>query len=307
MDKEALVNWFGDTTESKLYVITDNKQYPIISKVLESIPNKGIEFVNVDEDDFHGGALRNLDKDDMLIVALSIDSFIYKGFNSIFSPFRKPKNILSKYVFIRLDISEKSLREGLETDFSEYNKMIRQYSGIKENSKVLVTSPSGTNISFKINRFKHCSHYIDEHSDIAFLPASELEAGIELGTANGEIVIDVTVGQINQYGKWLGMFGLVNNPVKLTVKDSKIVKIDGDEDARKLEEILFSLEPEARVLVELGKGLSNMTPTGIIGVDESIANTCHFGIGDGGCVNIDNQASIHLDVVINNPTIKVVD
>ena len=307
MNKETIKNWFGETKKSNIYVVTDSKQHSVISKVLEDMPNKSIKFINVEEAEFQVELLKSLNKDDMLIVALSIDSFVYKGYNSIFSPFRKPKGLVSKYVFIRLDISGKSLREGLETDFNEYRKMIEQYLSIKENSMVQVTSPSGTNISFRINRFKHCSHYIDEYSDIAFLPASELEAGIDLGSANGEIVIDVTVGQINQYGKWLGMFGLVKNPVKLTVKDSKIIKIEGDEDARKLEEILFSLEPEARVLVELGKGLSNMTPTGIIGVDESIANTCHFGIGDGGCVNIDNQASIHLDVVVDNPTIKVVD
>lgn len=307
MNKGNFTNWFGETSGCNIYVVTDDKQYQVMSSVLESIPNKSIKFINTDEDEFQFVNLKNLDTNDMLIVGLSIDSFVYKGYNSIFSPFRKPKELVSKYVFIRLDISEKSLREGLQTDFSEYKKMLEQYSSIKEKSKLVVTSPSGTNVSFKINRFKHCSHFIDQHSDIAFLPASELEAGIELGSANGEIVVDITVGQINQYGKWRGMFGLVNSPVKLTVKESKIVRIEGDEDARKLEEILFSLEPEARILVELGKGLSNMTPTGVIGVDESIATTCHFGIGDGGCVNIDNQASIHLDVVVDNPWIKVVE
>lgn len=176
-----------------------------------------------------------------------------------------------------------------------------KYLNSKENSYVQVTSPSGTDIIFKINKFKTCNHYIDETSDLAFLPPSEVEAGIVFGTANGIIVVDVTVGQINQNGKWLGQFGLVDQPVKLTIKDSYIVDIDRNYE---LQKILNSLEPEARVLVELGKGLSQMTPTGIIGVDESILSTCHFGIGDGSCVNINNTASIHLDVVVDNPTIK---
>lgn len=59
------------------------------------------------------------------------------------------------------------------------------------------------------------------------------------------------------------------------------------------------------MLVEFGKGLSSMAPTGIIDVDESIINTCHFGIGDGVGFGIDNEASIHLDVVIHKPEIKI--
>ena len=37
-----------------------------------------------------------------------------------------------------------------------------------------------------------------------------------------------------------------------------------------------------------------MTPTGIIGIDESIIDTYHFGIGDGVGYGIDNEASIPL-------------
>jgi len=47
--------------------------------------------------------------------------------------------------------------------------------------------------------------------------------------------------------------------------------------------------------------LSKMTPTGLIGVDESIIDTCHFGIGDGA------KCGVHLDVVVNAPTITEVE
>jgi len=48
-----------------------------------------------------------------------------------------------------------------------------------------------------------------------------------------------------------------------------------------------------------------MTPTGIICIDESIISTCHFGIGDGTGFGIDNEASIHLDVVIHQPKVEI--
>lgn len=260
-----------------------------------------IHFINVDKEIIDYNLLEALKSSDMVIVALSIDSFIYKGFNSYFSPFYKPKNIICKYVFIRLDISMKSLVEGLKTEFKAFNDELEKYLKFEKNSYVQVTSPSGTDITFQINQFSTCNHAINELSDIAFLPPSELEAGIVLGSANGIIVVDITVGQINQNGKWLGKFGLVEQPVRLVVEDSQIVNIIGNDQLKK---ILNVLEPEARILVELGKGLSQMTPTGIIGIDESILSTCRFGIGDGSCVNIDNIATLHLDVVVSNPLIR---
>ena len=41
-----------------------------------------------------------------------------------------------------------------------------------------------------------------------------------------------------------------------------------------------------------------MEPTGLIGVDECIIDSCHFGFGEGW------KCGTHLDVVIRNPTIK---
>lgn len=304
LEQEIIERWFGDTTSSNVYVITDNQQYPMITRVLGNMACDSINFINIDKGPINYKAIEDLKRHDMIIIALSIDSFIYKGFNSYFSPFSKPKNLICKYAFIRLDISEKSLIEGLGTERHVLQEELEKHLNFKANSYVQVTSPSGTDITFKINKFKTCSHFINETSDLAFLPPSELEAGIVLGTANGIIVVDITVGQINQYGKWLGEFGLVDKQVKLTIKDSNIVDIVGNDELKK---IMNSLEPEARVLVELGKGLSQMTPTGIIGVDESILSTCHFGIGDGSCVNIYNTASIHLDVVVGNPTIREIN
>lgn len=294
--------WFGETESSKIFILTDSKQEIMIREIMIDVVCKSIKIINLDVEKFDINEIVKLKKNDLTIVALSLDSFVYKGFNSIFSPFRKPKNISCKYVFIRLDITKSSLTEGLMTEKSLIMNEIKKFLEIQKGSRIRVTAPSGTDISFDINMFSTCNHFIDKKSDIAFLPPSELEAGICLGTANGIIVVDITIGQINQYGKYLGQFGLVDKPVKLIVKESCIVDVIGNEELKK---ILESLEEEARVLVELGKGLSKMSPTGVIGIDESIITTCHFGIGDGSCVNIENKASIHLDVVVDRPVIQV--
>lgn len=294
--------WFGDCSDSNILVITDKKQYKEIQVVLSYLISKSIRYIIVDDKDFSIFEYEKLTPTDLLVVALSIDSFVFKGYNKYFSPFNKPKNLLGKYAFIRLDITSKSLMEGLNTPIKEFEEVYDYYKSIPKDSKLYVKNKSGTELQFEINEFKSCSHRITDYSDKAFLPPSELEAGIKLGTANGEIVVDCTIGQINQYGKWLGMFGLVEEPVVLNIKNSMIIDIIGNEELKK---ILFSLEPECRMLVEFGKGLSTMTPTGIIGIDESIISTCHFGVGDGTGFGIDNKASIHLDVVIHQPKVEI--
>lgn len=59
---------------------------------------------------------------------------------------------------------------------------------------------------------------------------------------------------------------------------------------------LSLLRSDQLVVVELGHGLSDIQPTGIIGVDESMNGTCHFGIGTG--------SPFHLDLVVRNPKIN---
>ena len=294
--------WFGDCSDSNILVITDKKQSAEIKNVLTNLNSKSIRYLVVEEEKFSTDEYNQLTASDLLIVALSIDSFVVRGYNKYFSPFNKPQNLISKYVFIRLDITSKSLMEGLSTPIEKFEEVYKYYQSISQYSRLCVKNTSGTELYFEINEFITCSHRIFADSDTAFLPASELAAGIKLCTANGKIVVDCTIGQINRYGKWLGRFGLVEKPVTLIIKDSMITDIAGNEE---LKEILFSLEPECRILVEFGKGLSAMTPTGVIGVDESIIDTCHFGIGDGIGFGIDNEASIHLDVVIHEPEVEV--
>lgn len=60
-----------------------------------------------------------------------------------------------------------------------------------------------------------------------------------------------------------------------------------------------ALSPDCRKLVELGQGLSQMEPTGLIGVDESILRSCHFGFGDGA------SCGTHLDMVLAEPRIEL--
>lgn len=297
-----LNNWFGDTSKSNIHLVTDNQQLKIAEWIQSSLSYRSCTIHNIDDSELLITNFETLNSDDYLVVILSFDSFIHKAMNRLYPTFRKPNGLCCNYIFIRLDISLKSLIEGLNTDDQSVKAKINHYLGVKNESQVTVKSETGTNVSFRINKFGSFNHFINDTSDIAFLPPSEIYAGIHLGSANGEIVVDLTLGQLYREGELLEKFGLISSSIKLIVKNGKITNVIGNDI---LQQHLSKIEEEASAVVELGIGLSQMEPTGNIGIDESILNTCHFGIGDGSFYGINNKSSIHLDVVLTNPQILI--
>lgn len=234
---------------------------------------------------------------DLVIALFSFDTFVQKGANRFFSPFGKPEGVAARYAFIRLGITEASLLQGLSTPNACVYEKIAEMNRYVPGSKLRVTNAAGTDITLTVNGFTTCRHEIIEDGGMAFLPPSETSAEVVPYTANGKIVVDVTVGQLYHYHEFLGYFGRVAEPTVLTVENGTVVDITGDDLASLLKEKLFTLPTETREVVELGQGLSQMAPTGLIGVDESILDTCHFGLGDAG------KCGVHLDVVISAPDI----
>ncbi len=307
----AYSSWFGDTSHSKIVFISDDGQQEVASHLLENLQCKEGTIHNIEALGFDWNVLESLKEKDYVIVALSYKTFILMGYNQCFPTFRKPKELRCNYVFVRLDISLESLSQGLRTNAQKVQERIDSFcikpgakdEGPWDGSKVRVTAPGGTDISFSVNRFKHFNHFITPQAPAAFLPPSEIYGGILLGSANGQLVVDLTIGQLYKDADLLETFGLVDHPVTLTVVESSIVAIEGN---ALLKEHLMKLELEALKVVELGIGLAQMTATGNIGIDESLEGTCHFGIGDGLFYGIDNPASIHLDVVIKEPFIEAI-
>lgn len=276
----------------KALIVTDKAQYDVALSIRADID--GVCDI-LPYDEIAVSAAKSLARDDLLVVALSSDTYMSAA-NRYFSPFSAPEGVISNYVFIRLDITRESLIQGLETPKSLVYDMIAELKSLAENARLRVVNGAGTDISLGIKSFTTCSHEVTETCRYAFLPPSETYADVLPGTASGKIVIDVTVGQLYYFGKLLGSFGIVDSPVTMFVENGYIVDISGGDMAAELRRKLFELPVECRELVELGHGLSQMQPTGLIGVDESIIDTCHFGIGDG-------KFGVHLDVVISNPAI----
>lgn len=240
-----------------------------------------------------------LSENDLLLVMLTMTGFMEKGYRDIFSPFDKPMKLKSKYIFIRLDIPEKALLSGLRTDINKVEGIIADLKPLQKGVKVRVTTDKGMDITTQTKRNEGDSalHHARDLGGNAFLPPTEVSEELLEDSTNGTIVADVTVGEFRINGELIDKLGIVDEPVIIEVINGKVKSVSGGEIAERLKKCFALLPSEHHAVVELGHGLSDIEPTGIIGVDESMNGTCHIGI----C----NRNPYHLDVVIRNPKITV--
>lgn len=294
---DLIQRWSGIDRSDQLVILADDKQKYIAESMMEE-RMLDIQMKHFDEDEDLFSLLKSLKSHDLVMVLLSVDTYMNSGANRYFSAFKKPDWLKAKYVFVRLDISKESLIQGLSTEKELVYQKIEEMNRLHSDEMVTVTGEGGTDISFRIKSFTTCSHEITMDGGMAFLPPSETSAEVITETATGRIVVDMTVGQLYHFGELVGYFGRVSEPVVIMVRNGVMTDIRGGDMATGLKEKLFSLPVECRRLVELGQGLSKMEPTGLIGVDESIIDSCHFGFGDGW------KCGTHLDVVIQKPTIR---
>ena len=186
---------------------------------------------------------------------------------------------------------------GLNTDFCKVENIIQTCSAFLGGKTVHVTAPGGTDVAVKVKYQELLPWNAQGPGGNAFLPPAEITEELDPHSVHGVIVADITVGELRFYADLIDPLGLVDEKVVIRVENGLVREITGGDIARRLKKGLDRLDKELQVVVELGHGLSDLSPTGIIGVDESMNGTCHFGIGE--------RNPYHVDVVVKSPRFTV--
>ena len=129
-------------------------------------------------------------------------------------------------------------------------------------------------------------------------PTGEFNVAPVEGSANGKLVIDLTMHHI----------GRIYEPITLTVKDGRVIDIAGGAEARILRDYLIEYGDENAYMcpAEASVGVNaKAVVRGIQREDKNILGTLHFGLGTNVDVGGSILSKIHLDGVILEPTLYV--
>lgn len=213
------------------------------------------------------------------------------------------------------EITEDALCVGaIEADFEECDRRGRQLGAILAESKeVRITSPAGTDISGEVKGrpVQYETGLFKKPGQFAAFPDSEINISPMEGTAEGKAVIDVSIMSVGV---------TLYDPVTLIIKEGKVKDIQGGMAAKKLREILDSLNDEkAFNFAEFGIGLNPCARLAATNLEDlGRLGNGHCGIGSnfaiGGKILAPNhhdaifkEASVYFDgrLVLDNGFFKV--
>lgn len=167
-------------------------------------------------------------------------------------------------------------------------------------SEVRIVTPEGTDLRFSV---KGRDFFTDTFMDWETmrwmnLPTGEIMVGPVENSLNGILVCDMAIGGV----------GLLEEPVRITAKDGKAAKVEGD-DTKVLSKIKTALSTDywSSFVGELGIGVNRKARAVEEFLEtEKIFGTVHIAFGN----NIDypggkNTSANHMDFLMSKPSVTI--
>ncbi|MBI4440097.1 aminopeptidase [Candidatus Woesearchaeota archaeon] len=254
-------------------------------------------------------SLKELKENSMIILSMSdkLGNIPYPSFRE----FCQKKNHRFVSALSLGDVQTTQINDVIEPIDINYRTLQSQLLKLKEMldnaEEVNITTKSGTDFTYNI---KGCKALLSDglyslpgHG--GNLPAGEVFIAPNGKRVSGTIIIDGS--SRNHRGTTL-----ITAPITLTIEDGSVVKVEGNEEARKLEQAFdwaatLAKNPGAiKRVAELGFGLNPRAK--IIGsavVDEKVSGTAHIGIGSNHWFGGSIYAITHFGQIFKDPMIKV--
>jgi 2,5-dihydroxypyridine 5,6-dioxygenase len=198
------------------------------------------------------------------------------------------------------EVTEDALCVGaIEADYEECDKLGRKLGAVLAESKeVRITSPAGTDIRGEVQGrpVQYETGLFREPGQFAAFPDSEINISPVEGTAEGKAVIDVSIMSVGI---------TVYDPVTLSIKEGKVVDIQGGMSARKFRETLEALEDgKAFNYAEFGIGLNPCARLAATNLEDlGRLGNCHCGIGSNFAIGGKVLAPNHHDAMFKDASV----
>jgi aminopeptidase len=194
-------------------------------------------------------------------------------------------------------ILEETIIRFSEADINLMNSLGKKLDGlIKKVDNIRVITEKGTDLRFSVTRdrkFYDYSSVLNKKGSIGNIPLGEVCCRIPDENANGKVVIDLSV-----------LDELISEPITVTIKDNYAVDITGGRLAEKLKKILDEFGKMAFFIAEFGIGTNNSAKIiGNVLEDEKVLGTFHIAFGSNISFGGSNDVPIHIDGIVDKPTI----
>lgn len=175
-------------------------------------------------------------------------------------------------------------------------------SGAKQ---VRVTSPDGTDLTVGVCRpCLPLTGHAEDDTGFGSFPSGEAMSSPEEGTASGTFVANA-FGQVVYLDGGGPQLGRLEDPIRMTFKDGRLINSTGGSAARRLQTILDAADGQALNLGELGLG-TNPAARDIGHVENKFRrNTAHIALGDNHLIGW-RGADIYGGTIVSNRHIDLV-
>lgn len=185
----------------------------------------------------------------------------------------------------------------------DYDALTREGAAIAalltQADEVRITSAQGSDLTLSVAGRSGRNDDGDLRAPGAFgnLPAGEGYVAPVEHVGNGILVVD---GSLAGHGR-------LDEPVVIAIADGRLARASGDV-GRQLEAALDAGGPLGRHVAEFAIGTNPAARiTGNILEDEKVRGTCHVAFGSSAGIGGVNQAGVHLDAVLREPTVTIGD
>ena len=194
-------------------------------------------------------------------------------------------------------VTEEVMVRCMNADYHQIAARTFRICDLMRRTKVVrVTAPAGTDITMPIEgREAHASSGLFRDKALwGNLPTGESYLAPLEGLSNGMVVVDGSMASV----------GMVDEPIRIVVKDGYATDISGGTSARRLIELLEPHGKDARTVAEFGIGTNDKAIlTGVILEDEKVMGTIHVAFGDNKSMGGSVRVASHLDGLITHPTV----
>jgi leucyl aminopeptidase (aminopeptidase T) len=204
-----------------------------------------------------------------------------------------------------VSITPQLIEEGMNADYNEINRITYQvYDLVKNAQSISVTSAKGSDITATFNpsyRWKPCHGLYHKPTDRGNLPEGEVFTCPD--QMNGIVVADILGDHFSP------KYGVLENPVRITIKDSLVENVTCQDDhiAKELLDYLDSAENGRRVgEFAIGTNIAIKHLSGNLLQDEKIPGV-HIAFGNPYPreTGADWSSLVHVDVIPTNCNISV--